>query len=1145
MSGASWQWSSADSASGTFTNISGGTADAYTTVAADIGKYLKATVSYTDGHGSGKSADATTGDAVSRRLPGSEFDTLDAAGNDNPRGIWSNRTTVWVSDFDDDKLFAYKLSDKSRDSGEDFSMGSSNNYPNAIWSDETTMWVTDSAGDKLFAYKMSDKSRDSGEDFDTLEAAGNDDPRGLWSDGTTMWVTDTEDKEIYAYKMSDKSRDSGKDFDTLDAAGNDKPRGIWSDGTTMWVADDDDDKIYAYKMSDKSRDSGKEFDLHSENTVPYGIWSDLDTLWVVDNEDDKLYAYYVSDLAVNTALSGIEVNGTSIPGFVPGDTEPQYGVASTVSDAAIVATAQAASATVSYGGTDADSNTTAHDISLSDGANTVTITVTDKGESAEYTLGVNRAVTDRYGWKADSDFDTLKLNGIRTPRGIWSDGTEVWVLDTDDRKVYAYNTDRTRLSTEDFSIGGFSNGIWGNGTTLWAASSASDKLFAYSLGTGASDSGKDFDTLDAAGNESPRGVWSDETTMWVSDSDDGKVYAYKMSDKSRDSGKDFDTLDAAGNDDPRGIWSDETTMWVADGGDGKVYAYKMSDMSRDSGKDFDTLDDAGNDDPKGMWSDGTTLWVTDDQDDKVYAYNLMTEDIPGVARMSTENPVVGELITAGVVDADGVIGTLSLQWSSASNATGPFANIPGETSQTYTPVTGDIGKFLKVTVSYDDGHGPGKSAEKVTGSAVVAAAIVNSQPEFDSSEDGRRSVAENDSGASVGSPLAATDGNSDTLYFDLSGPDASSFDIGGNSGQLSLKSGVSLNYEDEDSYSFEVTVSDRKDANGDADTEVDDTLSVTVSVSNVDEDGSVTLSTYSPRKDSEVTASLSDPDGSVSGTSWQWSRANSINGAYSNISGATSSAYTPDDDDVDKFLRARVTYTDGHGSGKNASRKSTNAVSEEASVDRGGVVTLSARNPAVGVKVMATLLELDTPTSSESWQWSGSSSRTGTFTPISGANSSAYTPVTGDVGKYLKAKVEYTDSHGPNKSAEAVTVNAVAPEPETMENRPSKIWAYWDVPGHYDGNIMADCAGTVPFSAYWERPKRADEWEAEVTPEYGASNLSRDPIGYIGDGFHELTGTVHIRDGEFSVVSIRVRGRFGEDGWGAWSPVTELFCNPP
>ena len=117
---------------------------------------------------------------------------------------------------------------------------------------------------------------------------------------------------------------------------------------------------------------------------------------------------------------------------------------------------------------------------------------------------------------------------------------------------------------------------------------------------------------------------------------------------------------------------------------------------------------------------------------------------------------------------------------------------------------------------------------------------------------------------------------------------------------------------------------------------------------------------------------------------------------------------------------------------------------------------------------------------------------------------------------------------------------------ETMLiNQPDEIRAYWTDSATNDGNLQAGCAGTEPFRAFWERPKTADEWEAEVEPEYGASNLSLSSIEYIGDGFHDLTGTVHIQDGEFSVVSIRVRGRFGDDGWGAWSRPTELFCNTP
>ena len=138
----------------------------------------------------------------------------------------------------------------------------------------------------------------------------------------------------------------------------------------------------------------------------------------------------------------------------------------------------------------------------------------------------------------------------------------------------------------------------------------------------ARDPDEDFDTLDAAGNDSPEGIWSNGTTMWVADSSDGKIYAYNLNTKARESGKDFNTLDAAGNDYPVGIWSDGTTMWVLDNSDEEIYAYSMDSKGRDSGKDFDTLEDAKNENPRGIWSDGTTMWVADYSDDKIYAYSM-------------------------------------------------------------------------------------------------------------------------------------------------------------------------------------------------------------------------------------------------------------------------------------------------------------------------------------------------------------------------------------------------------------------------------------------------------------------------------------------------------------------------------------------
>ena len=72
--------------------------------------------------------------------------------------------------------------------------------PSGIWSDGTSMWVSDDDDDKLYAYKMSDKTRDSAKDFDTLTNAGNTTPLAIWSDGTIMWVSDSSDRKIYAYK---------------------------------------------------------------------------------------------------------------------------------------------------------------------------------------------------------------------------------------------------------------------------------------------------------------------------------------------------------------------------------------------------------------------------------------------------------------------------------------------------------------------------------------------------------------------------------------------------------------------------------------------------------------------------------------------------------------------------------------------------------------------------------------------------------------------------------------------------------------------------------------------------------------------------------------------------------------------------------
>ena len=54
------------------------------------------------------------------RDPDKDFNTLSAAGNDRPEGLWSDGITMWVADYSDEKLYAYDMATKARDPGKDF-----------------------------------------------------------------------------------------------------------------------------------------------------------------------------------------------------------------------------------------------------------------------------------------------------------------------------------------------------------------------------------------------------------------------------------------------------------------------------------------------------------------------------------------------------------------------------------------------------------------------------------------------------------------------------------------------------------------------------------------------------------------------------------------------------------------------------------------------------------------------------------------------------------------------------------------------------------------------------------------------------------------------------------------------------------------
>ena len=312
--------------------------------------------------------------------------------------------------------------------------------------------------------------------------------------------------------------------------------------------------------------------------------------------------------------------------------------------------------------------------------------------------------------------------------------------------------------------------------------------------------------------------------------------------------------------------------------------------------------------------------------------SVVNVDEAGQVFLNTMEPQVGVSLSALVFDPDGGVSGEIWTWESSAYGS-EWTAIAGATDAAYTPVDGDAGRYLRASASYADAQGPGKSARSDAAGPVTGVSrqiLANAAPQF-ADATAARSVDENTpAGTSVGAPVVATDEDDDTLTYELTGSDA--FTIDG-SGQVAVASGADLDYETQATHTITVSVHDGKNAQGEADTSVDDTVAVTISVVNVNEPGVVSLSLDQPIAGSELTATVLDPDGITAGSVvWQWKRSpdgttadNVDTTDFPNIAGATSpSILLTEADDAGRWLRALAIYTDAFGSGQRARAQTAN-----------------------------------------------------------------------------------------------------------------------------------------------------------------------------------------------------------------------------
>ena len=247
------------------------------------------------------------------------------------------------------------------------------------------------------------------------------------------------------------------DDDITLASSNSLPKGIWSNSSTLWVANGniDNPKLYAYNLADGSRTAAKDFntpDAAGVSRCPLELWSDGRTMWVSDLENAKVYAFNMP--GTDATLSSLTVSPRNIIGFKADRTSYAVGVDHTVAQVTISGTPNDSEAAVAITPADADPVTDGHQVSLSAGANTVTVTVTSEaGFTKQYRITVSQGVTANFGWKAGDDLDGLIAAGNQAPQRHlerWKNdvGGGRWI----DTFVYAYDRDGSRDTSREFDL---------------------------------------------------------------------------------------------------------------------------------------------------------------------------------------------------------------------------------------------------------------------------------------------------------------------------------------------------------------------------------------------------------------------------------------------------------------------------------------------------------------------------------------------------------------------------------------------------------------------------------------------------------------------------------------------------------------------
>ena len=469
-------------------------------------------------------------------------------------------------------------------------------------------------------------------------------------------------------------------------------------------------------------------------------------------------------------------------------------------------------------------------------------------------------------------------------------------------------------------------------------------------------------------------------------------------------------------------------------------------------------------------------------------------DEDGEVTLSASQPRIGVEIRANMpTDLDGGVTDVTWQWSIADNAAfgegDSVTKIKDATNAGYTPVDADDGKYLRVTASYTDAQGSGKTVvasptdpnvdvdTEITNVMVLkvrnlAPAFTDEDGETDGIQINPREVMEDAAAAAaVGDPVVATDtadaddtDDDDILYL-LSGADAASFDIDSD-GQITVGASAKLDHETNPAYEVTVTARDLEGLSSSVD--------VTIMVTDVNDAPEISgpSSEMHPENDDGVVAVFTAVDPEMKSVMWSVETNAGVSPDIDNDDVANSALFKIDESSGElTFIAAPDFETPTGGTNDNSNtymlvvaasdgvEMAYKAVEVEVTNEEETATTgieMSSLQPQVATAITVMYVdgvgnpfvdaagEANTaivdpdedkgetsttiPAGDVEWQWSKSSSRTGTYADITGddaAETVTYTPASQDRNMYLRVTATYEDGEGEGKTVVATSAYPV------------------------------------------------------------------------------------------------------------------------